>query len=365
MAPTSQQLALGLSIRNRWWFQQWRDSVGTSSEEEKEDYDSDDSFVAPAVRQDSQETIAFSSDDENEEQVAPAKPAPAPKTEEEDSKTKEKEEKAEQRRANKNVIQESKFLPKRATEQDCPNEVIDLWSGRCCCRAWTPANRLCVGNKNRKQTFGGRCKADGKIPLREMCDYLGSQLGSIAADWQDNNYWEPADKKEEEQFTEKALCYEQSAEFWNYFPDHFNEQVKKQDPEGTKDMEDPASEVMVCKSHYNALAEKGRTMGFQKGTDKDGIPVFHPMVTATHPSREQIGIFEEVLTPNEMGFIWEDPEKFVFYGSSSSKDTKHSPPASVDTTKKSTYGSAVKGKPWTINNASDNPLWQEQDAYYW
>ena len=71
MAPTSQQLAKGLSIRNRWWFQQWRDSVGTSSEEEK-DYDSDDSFVAPAVRQDSQETIAFSSDDENEEQVAPA-----------------------------------------------------------------------------------------------------------------------------------------------------------------------------------------------------------------------------------------------------------------------------------------------------
>ncbi len=334
--------------------------------------DSDDDFIAPGplrLEDLSGDETEDLSDTETEDLPSPvAEVAPAPVAEVApvpvaDSKAEKKAEKKERRKENKNVIKEAEFLPSRATEGLEEAEVLcDLWSGRCCCRAWTPANRMEIGNKNRKQTFGGRCKASAKAgTLRECCEEVVQELRQM------EDYWtrqmdENTTDKEDSEYQAKADLYEASAEFWEKFPEDFNWAVKKQDPTGTADMEDPASEIGVCKNHWNAFTGTGRTMGFRKSAKSVSENTCHPIVTAIHPSRCE---GDEIITLNEQGFIWEDPEKFVFFGTSTSKDTKHSPPASVDTTNRSEYKDAVKGKPWTINNASDNALWQEQGNYYW
>ena len=359
--------ARALARKKREVFGAWREEM-----ERERQASSDDDFVAPEVRQlEDIEDIEDPVPENEDKQLAPAKPAPAkpapaPKTETKTkTKTKEQEEKAEKRRENKNVIQDPSFLPGRATEATpCPDESMDLWGGRCCCRAWTPANRMEVGNKNRKQTFGGRCKAEGKISLRDICERVGENMKSMEDYWEEEMAENNFSPKENDKCQAKADLYERSAEFWEQYPDKFNEEVRKQDPEGTKDMEDPADEVMLCKNHYNAFTQTGRTMGLRKKSTSSE-KLFHPILTAEHPSRGNLGAEGEVITLNEQGFIWEDPEKFVFYGSSTSKDTKHDPPASVDTTQRSEWKEIITGKPWTINNASDSPLWQETGVVYW
>ena len=334
---TSKGRALVSRFRYQWSLATWVEHF-----RETRDLSSDDEAPAPLPLEEisDAETLELSSDDEGADILLALGNAPPPPVVEVREKPVKK------------VSIPTRFTQDLAAPLDFQ---VSCFTGRCCCRAWTPTHTATSGAiKDRKTTFGGACKHGvdkDSTTVYDLSQNWCEELGQLGSDYDGHD-------------EEKARLYWDSSEYWRGYPELLDKALtEKFGPcEGNHNW---ATALKVCGTHRRALNCGGvRTFGGPTGkADKAGNQKFHSLIMGDNRNRGEmtpaLGTGDYHIQFNEQGFIWEDPSQMVFYnweGSSSSGDQKAqkddkwvSPSHERDPEKVEIYGKSRA--PWKIKNA--------------